>query len=132
MFLLQDFEELADHLKEGLEINYATTYADVFAVAFPNCQVWVYVHKLQIKATALVCRCTEKLRMWPNLVPPLLDLIQCLELNESGAPRKYPQFFCLQADMIKIVTIYIPLGQQNNSDQTEIRTRDLLRVKQTR
>jgi Lon-like ATP-dependent protease len=30
----RDFDELPDHLKEGLEVHYASTYADVFPVAF--------------------------------------------------------------------------------------------------
>jgi ATP-dependent Lon protease len=30
----RDFEELPDYLKEGLDINYATEYSNVFDVAF--------------------------------------------------------------------------------------------------
>jgi ATP-dependent Lon protease len=30
----RDFEELPEYLKEGLEVHFATTYDDVFDVAF--------------------------------------------------------------------------------------------------
>ena len=30
----RDFDELPDYLKEGIDINYATDYSDVFEVAF--------------------------------------------------------------------------------------------------
>jgi len=30
----KDFEELADHLKEGVEVHFASTYDDVYKVAF--------------------------------------------------------------------------------------------------
>ncbi|MCD6526898.1 MAG: endopeptidase La [Desulfuromonas sp.] len=32
----KDFEELPDHLKEGLEVHFAKTYRDVYNVAFPH------------------------------------------------------------------------------------------------
>lgn len=32
----RDFDELPDHLREGLEVHFARTYAEVFAVAFPE------------------------------------------------------------------------------------------------
>jgi Lon-like ATP-dependent protease len=31
----RDFDELPDHLREGLEVHFARTYAEVFSVAFP-------------------------------------------------------------------------------------------------
>ena len=32
----RDFDELPEHLKEGLEVHFAATYADVFKVVFPK------------------------------------------------------------------------------------------------
>jgi ATP-dependent Lon protease len=32
----KDFDELPDHLKEGLDVHFAKTYHDVYTVAFPD------------------------------------------------------------------------------------------------
>ena len=41
----RDFDELPEHLKEGLEVHFAATYADVFAVAFPRLGKGAPAHK---------------------------------------------------------------------------------------